>query len=289
MSETKTAYVATTSAAKPKREESSHWYTLDGQPCHELPAKKGGMKKVTLRAARELRLLPSVTSILKDVLAAPQLTDWLIERAVMATQTTPREQGEELDAFIERAIALADAEQAEAMDLGTRIHAAIEGWLTGSAEATSPELLPFVQPVFDWFTKSGETVVSCESVLVGGGYAGRCDLISRENGSDYVVDFKSTKTKPATKDAYIGGYPSHVCQIGAYARCHHQRTSRLVITRNVYISTTEPGRIVVREYPEWQDAWLAFERLMEVWFWLKKYDPRKPSETVEQQLDKAGL
>ena len=47
-----------------KPESASHWYDLDGQPCHEVPRAKGdGMRPTTLADARKLHLLPSVTNV----------------------------------------------------------------------------------------------------------------------------------------------------------------------------------------------------------------------------------
>jgi hypothetical protein len=55
---------------------SSHWYSLDGKPCHTVPNKDGdGTRTTTLRDARKLQLLPSVTTII-GILDKPQLTKW---------------------------------------------------------------------------------------------------------------------------------------------------------------------------------------------------------------------
>ena len=42
--------------------ESTHWYDKEGNPAYEVEAKKGGMRPTTLRDARVLDLVPSVTS-----------------------------------------------------------------------------------------------------------------------------------------------------------------------------------------------------------------------------------
>jgi hypothetical protein len=54
----------------------SHWYALDGKPVHTLPTKDGdGVRPTTIRDARKMGLLPSVTNIISQW-DKPQLTRW---------------------------------------------------------------------------------------------------------------------------------------------------------------------------------------------------------------------
>lgn len=283
--------MTTTTAARPKISTASHWYDrTTGDPRHSITGKNGKERKTTLRDAKEHGYLPSVTSVLKDVLAAPNLTSWLIERAVMATQTTPRKENEPLDTFIARALAEAEAEQREAMDEGTRIHKLIEDWLVTNA---APH--PDIANVVAWMEKQHETFTAFEATLIGDGYAGRCDLVSQDSAGMYwITDFKTTKTKPEKSDDYIGGYNEHILQLAAYAAAWERKQGQEfapvnIGIRNLYISTTEPGRIVPRVYPEWRQSYQCFWHLQRAWVHLKQYDPSKPAQSVDQQLDKAGL
>ena len=70
----------------------------DGVPLHTVLSAKGEPRPTTLRDARKLGLLPSVTNIL-SILSKPELTSWLQEQAVMAALTLPRIAGETEDAF----------------------------------------------------------------------------------------------------------------------------------------------------------------------------------------------
>src|SRR5208337_4864623 len=125
---------------------SSHWYTRNGEACYEVfySDPKRGKRSTTLADARKLSLLPSVTTITK-VLAAPALVEWLRQTAAIAAVTTPRNPGEELDAFVARALAV-DAESISdaARDLGTAIHDAIEKAMSG--QGFPDELMKFVGP-----------------------------------------------------------------------------------------------------------------------------------------------
>ena len=78
--------------------DSAHWYQRDGVPLHTVLSAKGEPRPTTLRDARKLGLLPSVTNIL-GVIAKPGLTSWLQEQAVLAALTLPRIEGESEDAF----------------------------------------------------------------------------------------------------------------------------------------------------------------------------------------------
>ena len=58
------------------RESASHWYLPDGTPFHEVIRADGnGTRSTTLRDARKVNALPSVTNTL-SVLAKPSLDAW---------------------------------------------------------------------------------------------------------------------------------------------------------------------------------------------------------------------
>jgi hypothetical protein len=67
--------------------ESGHWYRRDGSPCHEVPRAKGdGVRPTTLRDARKMGLLPSVTSIIKCA-DRPALNSWMQRQVAMSALT----------------------------------------------------------------------------------------------------------------------------------------------------------------------------------------------------------
>jgi len=60
-----------------QKSESVHWYTKDGEPAYTIERADGkGFRNTTLRDAKKLGLLPSVTTIL-GVAAKPGLQNWL--------------------------------------------------------------------------------------------------------------------------------------------------------------------------------------------------------------------
>src|SRR6188768_225590 len=101
--------------------DSAHWYQRSGEPMHSVPSLKGESRPTTLRDARKLDLLPSVTNIL-GVIAKPELTAWLQEQAVLAALTLPRIAGETEDAFAKRVVEDSLTTRDGAADFGTGFH-----------------------------------------------------------------------------------------------------------------------------------------------------------------------
>ena len=111
------------------REPASHWYLSDGSAFHETPRADGnGLRAVTLRDARKVTALPSVTNIL-GVLAKPGLESWKQEQAILAALTLPRNDGETLDDFPRRVVSDMGEQVRHAADLGSAVHRAIEVYL----------------------------------------------------------------------------------------------------------------------------------------------------------------
>jgi len=268
---------------------SSHWYSLDGKPCHTVPNKDGdGTRTTTLRDARKLQLLPSVTTII-GILDKPQLTKWKMRETAKAALNVPPPQGEEpLDRFADRAIEHAMSQVGEAADLGSRIHTAIENLMRGSAEQAPADLIPYVKPVVKWMREKGIRVTHSEIVLVNPihGFAGRVDSLFTWGPVDApnmgILDFKTKKTKP---DEKVEAYDEHTLQLAAYAATHYgaEYLDR-VLAANLFISSTEPGRMEVVKHDKARlvEAYHAFTQMCAVWRFRKGYDPR-PEEYRERR------
>lgn len=255
-------------AAKTFSSDSSHWYFQDGTPCYEVPRSDGqGMRTTTLRDARKLGLLPSVTTILK-LLHKQGLVDWLIEQACLSVLTAPRDESEDLDAFVYRVLHTErqqDSEAQKARDLGTDIHAALEAAVQGGQIAE--ELRVYVEPVLE-AVKSIGGVFKVEAILVGDGYAGKTDLILVNGDNLTVIDFKTTKKLPKAC------WDEHRLQLSAYAAALLKAASHQIFTANIYISTTEPGKFVTCMAHDWQDTYdSGFRPLVEHWQWSNNYNP----------------
>lgn len=267
--------------ARTNPESSSHWYYPDARPCYEVPYAdpSKGMRPTTLRDARKLGLLPSVTTVLR-VLNRPALTAWLIEQACLTVLTAPRLENEPLDAFVTRVLQTErqqDAEAREARDLGTDIHEALELAVQGCQ--CDENLRVYVDPVLEALKPLG-AFQSAETVVVGDGYAGKTDLILTDDEWDTIVDFKSAKKLP--KEAY----PEHKLQLSGYAAAHFNKTGKSVRTFNIYISTEEPGKIAVHPSGTMIDYEEGFVPALHAWQWMNQFWPEpkmaglKPITTV---------
>ncbi len=280
--------MAELAAPKVREGTAGHWYAKDGTPAHEVQKKDGtGTRPTTLRDAKKLGLLPSVTTVL-GILDRPQLTLWKIKTAIRAATAVPRGEGEELEAWVDRVVEKAGEPVAEAADLGSRIHEAIELACAGAAWDSST-LGAYVAPVLGWILAKigkGGRIVAQESVIVNAayGFAGRVDLaIEMPDGVVWVVDYKSRKTRASEPDerAFVA-YDTHRMQLGGYGAewALNQGAAKpgrgwgKVRCVNLFTSSTEPGRFSVVEHPDPEQAWEAFKAALALWRWSKGYDPR---------------
>lgn len=246
-----------------QKSESAHWYSRDGQPQHTIIGKSTGRPRpTTIADARKNDWLPSTTSVLK-CLHKPALQRWMIGQAVLAVMTATRNDGEAVDAFIDRVLNQEEQqhqEAAKARDLGSDIHAAVESCLTGGD--CLPELEPYVRPAMaaiqDLKAKHGLEVLHTEKILVGDGYAGMADLILGRPGFQVVLDFKASKTLPKTEP-----WHEHQLQLSSYAGCLTVDNRDVF---NLYISTTEPGKIALLNAGPWKEIYLnQWKPLLAYW------------------------
>jgi len=242
-----------------------HWYhRLTGEPCHEVPRKDGnGMRKTTLADAKKMGcLLPSVTTV-TNVLAAPALTVWLKRNAAIAAITTPRIDGESLDDFLDRVMAV-DSESIgdAAKKLGSDVHDAIEKAIAG--QPFSFDLAPFIAPTLEAVAAFGK-VTATEKIMLAKRYAGRCDCICEGDTTVTVIDFKTTGASKLPAKSY----PEHRLQLAAYANIIE--TDKPIKTANIYISTARPGEIKVCVNEDWQADMAAFEKVVDLWAWSNSF------------------
>jgi hypothetical protein len=118
--------------AKEHASEAGHWYTREGDPMYTVMGKTTGKpRNTTLRDARELNLVPSVSGII-GVAAKPALTVWLQEQAILAALTLPREPDELESVWLKRVLSDSKQQGRDAADLGYRDPRSHTGLLRGS-------------------------------------------------------------------------------------------------------------------------------------------------------------
>ena len=256
--------------------DSSHWYDHDGKAVFEVPAVKGGMRSTTIRDARKMNLYPSVTTVM-GVLSKGALDRWKLEQVALAAYKQRVALHLSQDEYVKNLIDAAFEQVEDAADLGTDIHKALEDHFQGRSHA--PQMDPYVQAVQKWTWENKVKFLKHELRLVSTfhGYAGTTDAIIDCPRGLGILDFKSRKTKPGVA---IEPYDTQKMQIAAYRQAALSDTA---IGCNVYISTTEPGRVDAVWYDphELTKEWECFESCLKIWRHLKGYDPRglgAPSE-----------
>jgi hypothetical protein len=100
------------------------------------------------------------------------------------------------------------------------------------------------------------------------GYAGTTDALIEKDGILHILDYKSRKTKP---DIKITPWSKEPMQISAYAQIAEARRGV-----NLYISTTEPGRIGEAWYDETtiDKEFGAFKCVCKLWQHMNNYQPK---------------
>lgn len=247
--------------ARPFSTDKSHWYFRDGKPCFTVPNKaKGGERPATLRDAKALGLLPSPTSITK-ILHREALVQWQIEQAVLACQTSPRRLDESLDAFIERVLHI-DREQDQERDVaalrGREIHIALQSAIL--EEAYDEAWVEYVKPAISILNQLGRAI-AVEKIIVNltDGYAGMTDLILENEHELWVCDYKTCKRIPEKP------YNENRLQLAAYAGGLGNTGDKIIRCANLYISTTELGKISFAEIGNWTHDFSRFKLLVQYW------------------------
>lgn len=191
---------------KQKNSESSHWYTKTGESAYQVEAKNGEMRATTLRDARKLDLVPSVTTIL-GVAAKPALNTWLQTQVLLSALTLPREPNEPEKDWLERVMADSKVQGKQAAERGTAIHGVIESFYEQVYMPEWPEYVRNVdQALNDHF--GNQLWLSEKSFAHKLGYGGKIDL----SAQNLVVDFKTKETDLAK----VEPYHEHEMQLAAY-------------------------------------------------------------------------
>lgn len=247
--------------------EGGHWYDINGEARHTILSAKGEPRPTTLRDAKKFGWFPSVTTVMK-VMAAPELDRWKQNQVLIASQRTVRNLDELDESYFARVIEDAFSQVQDAADLGTDIHAALEHHFQG--QPYDPAMEVYVAPVKEWVAKNNIRFLKHELRLVNPiiGYAGTTDALIEKDGVLHILDYKSRKTKPEYK---ITPWSKEPMQIAAYAAVAEARRGV-----NLYISTTEPGRIGEAWYEESQidKEFEAFKCVCKLWQHMNNYTPK---------------
>jgi len=274
--------------------ESGHWYTLDGNAAHSQPTKTKGAKPTrptTIADAKRLGLLPSVSAYTR-MLAAPYLERYKMLEVAKACYACPPSGDESYDDYARHILEQSSKDGSGAAEVGTKVHAALDLYFTDTAAYNScPDIqcqdgsvVPadsFVLPAVAKIKSMELFVNKTENIIVNAayGYAGTTDMVFTHKNLCGILDFKTKRTK---QDEPVLPGDTHCMQIAAYHAAFWgaddgDAIGLNAIGYNVYISTTEIGRVDVVEYSrdELLDGWQAFKSCCTLYRYIKKFDPRR--------------
>lgn len=251
---------------------SEHFYTREGKPAYTTNG-----RDTTLRDARKLGLVKSVTSFL-NVVAKPALTRWMVTQGIMAALTGTRQAGETDDAYIARILTESKQSAIDAANEGTRIHDACETYVRDGhcrdeylphAQAAAAELKKLFPNVDDWVVE--------KSFAHPMGFGGKCDLHSPSTG--IICDYK-------TKDGDFSdgkklNWDQHWQLAAYYVGLGIAPLSELLGAPDFYrpgaaifISRTHPGAVAshVWSAEEMAQGWSVFAAALELDKRISKFD-----------------
>ena len=245
--------------------ESVHWYKQDGGPQYTVKAKDGSDRPTTLRDARKLDLVPSVTTVMK-IAAKPGLEQWKLEQMLLAAMTLPKLPDEPEKAYIARIVADSKETGKQAAELGTRIHESIEAWMEGVRPVEHEDIAKaFEESIFNHFsTHPFQPWLNERAFASPLGFGGKVDLYCEPDEHAPVGIVLDAKSKDFGPDDKIDAYDEHLMQLAAYRHglgVPHARCA------NVFCSRTHPGLIQVVEWPEDElvKGWEMFQALLRFW------------------------
>jgi len=252
-----------------------HAYTHTGEARHTQPTKPGAKKAfrdTNITDCKKQGLIPGVSDQLR-ILSAPGLERYKMMEVAGVCFDAPPVGNETREEYVAWAVEKSGNDAGKAADLGTLIHAALENYYLG--KPIESDMLDYVTATAEVVSSLGVKVGGAETVLTNPeyGYAGTTDLMIRHDGLG-ILDFKSKRTKPGQP---IVPTETHPLQIAAYHMACDGEINDADWGCNVYISTTEPGRV---EVVKWDAAtlrtsWEAFQHCLALYRWRTGYDARK--------------
>lgn len=257
--------------------DSGHYYDRHGKPCHTYKNKNGEEKKTGLAEARKQILFPSFNTVCKSTLHNQQIVEYakrcVAEAALKHPWITCGESYEsDKTHWIESVLQESDEDRDGAADRGTKIHNAIEKFLRG--EPYDMAYAVQVESARAFLAEHEIQICEIEHTFASleYGYGGTIDLIGKAHSRDVCCDWKSRRTKPGEK---VRSYETQPMQIAAYFVGKFGHIPKDAKGFNVYLSTTEDGRIDVIEYgyETLKKEWELFRLLLSYWQMRRDFYP----------------
>lgn len=267
--------------------EQGHWYERDGTPRYEVPCKSrpGEMRNTTIKDARQLDLVPSVSGILKVMGKGDQLVNWckkqVADTAFDVGASGNEESRDEWCAYI---LKVAEERMSAQREKGSRDHGIVEeyfrqlSYLQREVRGLNATPLVISLPVkavlaaFRDLRIAGQPIDSEKSFACDLDYGGKIDVSGISDGLNtdglWIVDFKFVDRLEKKKD-----YVEKVAQGAAYLYGKWgDRGLAYGRFANIFVETTDYN-YEVREWThdEIQHGWEVFAACLRLWKTLNKF------------------
>lgn len=164
---------------------------------------------------------PSSTTVLK-CLDKPALIPWALNQMgdnikdiLSNREIKPWEEGE-IDGIIKEAKGIYKKKSAEATDLGSRAHKAIDDIIKGNAPEITDDIRPAVDGFLKWKEEQHIEIIAGDTRIGSKlfGFGGSLDFVGLDGDQVVIFDNKTNKKR---KDRDHGLYPEAAYQLSSYA------------------------------------------------------------------------
>ncbi len=261
--------------------ESGHWYERSGKTAYTQPnkSKQGERRPTTLRDAKKLNLVPSVTTICNQ-LSKPGLEIWKQTQILLAAATTPHKRSNtHADEWVKIVLEESRAQSEKAKEKGILIHADIEKLIRG--ENINPENDIRCLHVLDFLKGFGLDCCDIEpekSFASPLGFGGKMDLPAIKQC--FLGDIKTTEFTLVDGIPHKNGkkaklnWPEHLLQLTGY-KLGNYPANAVVNCCNIYVSTVDDSVFCHRwDREEIEKAKQEFKLLLDLW-WLRNIPDRQ--------------
>lgn len=244
---------------KEKVQENGHWYTKEGEPAYSTEGKTG-TRPTTLRDARKLGLLPSVTTIIGQ-LSKAGLDTWKQQQVLLSALTLPKIATETEQEWLTRVMKDSKETGRKAADRGNAIHEVIQSFYENVLADWPPYVRTVEQTINEHF--GNQLWTSERSFAHDDGFGGKVDLSSRHDAlrgwNGAVVDFKTKDIALDKVDVYF----EHILQLAAYRQGLGIPNARCAI---VFVNgTSNEVKLIEVEEKELQRGWECYWHLLKVY------------------------
>jgi len=245
----------------------THYYDSKGNPAYEIIGKNGKARAPYVKEARDLGLVPGVTSISGQV-GNENIINWMIYSAIDICMEHPFcEMGTSKEDWKKKISQLIKIEKERITGQGHKIHDALEHYYKSGK--IKEQYRDFIVPVIElienkWPMLQRTDWIPERSFNFGGLYGGKVDISTEYNGG-IILDFKTKDSEDINK---FKAYESHKQQLIAYGYGLKMPKAQY---GNIFLSALKPNILLLEMHGDLTYYWNKFKLLLQYWH-LDKYE-----------------